>query len=1015
RNFTQIGNYALQQLGAGNNMMVNSNVFQGRQPIPTASNSAIPPISTFEKSVYNPNINTVSNVGFQSQNSVNGPDVHRRQNPKPYEPAPELNSIQKNNLETFIKRDALYQRALDLQHRRQMALITEKRREMEIAHNERKTNARSASSVFGPGYDGYGNGTTGNKFRIIYPHDRKRFKKTREFSFSGKQLEEISYKEDSLVPIRLEIDLDGYKLRDTFTWNMNETIITPEHFAEVLCDDMHFPSASFVPAIAKQIHEQIQGFYLHPAITASSLPPLAQNEINSNGSSSSFLKIIDKLKNSNSGENINEMDIDTPEEVVRDQFGDDGELRILIKLDVTVGNISLVDQFEWDINCQKNDPEFFSEILTTELGLGGEFKTAIAHSIREQVQIYVKSLILVGHPFDGSNVQDDDLRQNFLPALSSVVRKEEQVDQHTPILVELTEAEIDKIEKDRERDARRKRRQTRGRRGVILPDREPPKTHRTLLHNTMLIPDPADETGYITVIASGMPPVQRKASSMGYDNYSAISEKPATPAPGKLRGRGRTAAAGGSSLRGAMSADMPDSYTNRRSGSASSSTTIKESKESTKRQYRRPAAGNRSKLLEHRGCQLAAGEFCSIICVMCKTSEEWACFNCGCPSSQTPLLRKGPSGEKTLCNACGLYFQKNNTLRRTTAGDMQMVTSTSQEGSPTRASSLSADSSSIAHPKPTRISNKTSISNLESMSDEMQEDSKISTSNNENPDDSSSSNMSNRNVTTASSHKVSSDTLSNKTSKSSPSKSTRRKTSAHVTLPTSTSVSHNSSGSLQSTTKSSHSTSGASSSSRSIPASPPNPTKQSSSKTAYPEWIVLQRDLLARKYPRDRFDITQRSNKPNEFRIRCSDCPGRLYQPGPDLTLNNFEIHLKNRIHRENVEKRINQNNHEGETHNNTSEGNASTSSKSRTSKPRVARPDSPNEQTSSVNTTGRGEWSSVYTEKRIKRATIDTNNNIIDLGHAVAIEVSIDNRNGVPETPPNTTTLPAKQTKGQS
>lgn len=46
----------------------------------------------------------------------------------------------------------------------------------------------------------------------------------------------------------------------------------------------------------------------------------------------------------------------------------------LLQIDVTIGNISLVDQFEWDVNCQKNDPELFAEILTAELGLGGEFR-----------------------------------------------------------------------------------------------------------------------------------------------------------------------------------------------------------------------------------------------------------------------------------------------------------------------------------------------------------------------------------------------------------------------------------------------------------------------------------------------------------------------------------------------------------------------------------------------------------------------------------------------------------------
>lgn len=34
-------------------------------------------------------------------------------------------------------------------------------------------------------------------------------------------MKEQSTKEDSLVPIRLEFEADGYKVRDTFTWNLN--------------------------------------------------------------------------------------------------------------------------------------------------------------------------------------------------------------------------------------------------------------------------------------------------------------------------------------------------------------------------------------------------------------------------------------------------------------------------------------------------------------------------------------------------------------------------------------------------------------------------------------------------------------------------------------------------------------------------------------------------------------------------------------------------------------------------
>jgi len=33
--------------------------------------------------------------------------------------------------------------------------------------------------------------------------------------------------------------------------------------------------------------------------------------------------------------------------------------------------------------------------------------------------------------------------------------------------------------------------------------------------------------------------------------------------------------------------------------------------------------------------------------------------------------------------------------------------------------------------------------------------------------------------------------------------------------------------------------------------------------------------------------------------------PGRIYSLGPAETLNNFEVHLKNRGHRENVQARV--------------------------------------------------------------------------------------------------------------
>ncbi len=40
-------------------------------------------------------------------------------------------------------------------------------------------------------------------------------------------------------------------------------------------------------------------------------------------------------------------------------------------------------------------------------------------------------------------------------------------------------------------------------------------------------------------------------------------------------------------------------------------------------------------------------------------------------------------------------------------------------------------------------------------------------------------------------------------------------------------------------------------------------------------------------------------------RIRCKDCPGKMYTPGPERGVGNFTVHVKNRLHREKVEDRL--------------------------------------------------------------------------------------------------------------
>lgn len=136
-----------------------------------------------------------------------------------------------------------------------------------------------------------------------------------------------------LVPIRLDMDIEGQKLRDTFLWNRNESMLFAEQFAEVLCDDLDLNPPNFVPAIAAAIQQQVETF-----------PSESDN-------------------------------------LLKEQQ----DQRVVIKLNIHLGNISLVDQFEWDISDGGNNPEEFSRKLCADLGLGGEFATAVLYSIRYQL------------------------------------------------------------------------------------------------------------------------------------------------------------------------------------------------------------------------------------------------------------------------------------------------------------------------------------------------------------------------------------------------------------------------------------------------------------------------------------------------------------------------------------------------------------------------------------------------------------------------------------------------------
>lgn len=164
-----------------------------------------------------------------------------------------------------------------------------------------------------------------------------------------------------------------------------------------------------------------------------------------------------------------------------------------------------------------------------------------------------RCLFLTGHIYGSGLDLDDEVKTSFLPPLLNVLRTEQvAMSTFTPIFATFTDEDIVAIEKERERDSKRKRRATRARRGVILPDREPPKTHRTLLNGLGPngVATQATETSAPVPVQSS----RRAAAIAAQANINLLAQdlpiaQPPTPPPNPVharvgRGRGRAPGVG---------------------------------------------------------------------------------------------------------------------------------------------------------------------------------------------------------------------------------------------------------------------------------------------------------------------------------------------------------------------------------------------------------------------------------------------------------------------------------------
>ncbi|KAF9011896.1 hypothetical protein BDQ17DRAFT_1321887 [Cyathus striatus] len=775
---------------------------------------------------------------------------------------------------------------------------------------------------------------------------------------------------EQLVPIRLEFDVEHHKMRDTFIWNLNGStilllldlhpVVTPEVFAQSIVDDYAL-AQSYHGMIVKHIQDQLSDYKAHSVnydgeggeffIGSGEKDVVFKGNLDEE-ESKWWEKWRKRVRSETEGVGARRkrrkmVKMESEDRRVKVEFEDgaggettDGEdekdkplaleefsieeeklheeMRILIKLDIIVGSMKLDDQFEWDLDNPDASPEQFAVVYTQELGLGGEFQTAIAHSIREQVQTYQKSLFLVGHPSDGSIVQDDELRQSFLPSLASGARSVNEVQLFTPLLNYLSDGEIERNEKERDKDLnKRRKRNTRGRRGVALPDREPIRTYRT-----PAIGFPELDPATLALAAAANAPVSRRAAaaaaSLTIANMvasengerftpqmmpavipqpqpSATKEKkpkglfkpPSFPSS-VLRPRAHvtaptpSTAADVSKLPAPLENDPPPPIP-----------TVPAPPDS---KAQKAITAKRAKELEREAKEkeFVDGQHPNYI------DGVWHCSNCGCPESIAIGRRKGPLGDKSQCGTCGKFWHRHrrprpieynsdpdfhSNLRR--AEEAAKAPGAKKKGA---AAALRAQSAATATPvpdisepqTPARSNGDAEAPSRQSPAPEKDDDramSPMSTASS-----ASEAPLAQKVKMNGANHKAVSTPAKSSSSKplSTPAKAGSTPKPITPAPISSASAPPQSEGAGQSTSAGENAT-----------------TPVLSASSAKSTWS---------RYPNDRFEVILRkvgSSSTPEWRIKCSDCPGKLYTPGPGETLSNYEVHLKNRIHRQRVNERV--------------------------------------------------------------------------------------------------------------
>jgi chromatin structure-remodeling complex subunit SFH1 len=322
----------------------------------------------------------------------------------------------------------------------------------------------------------------------------------------------------TLIPIRLDVDIPAfipappiataqydnshpfykqqettlpYKLKDTFLWNLHESLVTTDQFAQNLAQDLDLPNRGVIVAeISKQIRTQLEeyaGVALHPLFHT-------QQQHTQPGASDPYKNLVATTTGDDSTPGVSRADtplrgtmpgtplrlgpgtpkpstaVPQPEVMATataitpdsDDFNPDDTYRCIINLSINLSSQLYTDKFEWSLLHPPGTAELFARQTCADLGLVGEWVPAMTHAIYEAVLRLKKEACEAGGLVAGfgADFPNDAVLSSSGDGAGWRYDPEHLADEWEPKWETLSKEEIERREGDRERQLRRLRRET---------------------------------------------------------------------------------------------------------------------------------------------------------------------------------------------------------------------------------------------------------------------------------------------------------------------------------------------------------------------------------------------------------------------------------------------------------------------------------------------------------------------------------------------------------------------------